>query len=407
MLVDIVVPAVIFTAIVVVLSASVLAARAWLVPAGTVAILVNGRRTLDVRAGQKLLWALAGQGIFLPAACGGRGTCGQCRVVVEGGGGSLLPTESAHIGRREAALGTRLACMLSLREDLAISVPDDLLEAKRWECTVRSNRSVAPLLKELVLELPDDERIDFEAGEYVLLEAPGHRVAFSDIDVDAEYRDEWRRHRLTELVSETEEAVVRAYSLANPPQQDRVAALVVRIALPPAHAAPGTPPGRASSYVFGLRPGDHVAISGPFGSFHASDSDREMVMIAGGAGIAPIRSIILDQLARGTRRPISFWFGVRDVPELCYHEEFDALAQRHANFEWHAALSGPGPRTRWTGPIGFIHTVVFEQYLKDHPAPEEAEYYLCGPPVMSAAVVNMLEDLGVESQSIFYDDFGT
>lgn len=404
---SIIVPVVLFTSIVVALSLVVLAARYWLVPSELVTIEVNGRRTVEVAVGQKLLFALAGQGIFLPAACGGRGTCGQCRVIVERGTAPPLPTEAAHVSRQDAALGTRLACMLSVRDDLAIEVGEDLLEAKRWSCTVRSERFLTPFLKEIVLALPVGERIEFEAGEYVLVEAPPYRIAFADMPVAREYAADWERYGLRELVSESTEPVIRAYSLANPPQQDEAVTLVVRIATPPASAPPGTPPGRASAYLFALAAGGRVQISGPFGSFHAGEHDREMIMIAGGAGIAPIRSMILDQLARGTGRRIGFWYGARDVRDLCYREEFDALAADHENFEWHVALSDVRPGTSWDGPTGLIHAVVYDCYLRNHPAPEDAEYYLCGPPLMSAAVVSMLEDLGVEPQSIHYDDFGS
>lgn len=401
------VPVVLFTGFVLLLSGVVLAARAWLLPSGLVTIGVNGgRQRFEVDPGNKLLWTLADNGIYLPAACGGRGTCGQCRVTVEQGGRPLLPTEAAHINGRDAAHGVRLACMLDVRAALDISIADELLETRRWICTVRSNRSIAPFLKELVLTLPERESLSFEAGGYVLLEAPSHRVVFRELEIERDYAEDWARSGLLDLVSETTEPVVRAYSLANPPQEPDIATLVVRIAGPPPHAPPGTPPGKASSYIFALRPGDSVTISGPFGEFHAADTQREMIAIAGGAGIAPIRSIILDQLARGTGRRIGFWYGARDLRELCYREEFDALAAKHANFEWTAALSDPRAGNGWGGPTGLIHSVVYERYLKGHPTPDEAEYYLCGPPLMSAAVVHMLDDLGVERDSIFFDDFG-
>jgi Na+-transporting NADH:ubiquinone oxidoreductase subunit F len=402
----IIVPVVVFTGIVVLLSLFVLAAHALLVPSGDVTIAVNGRTELRVEPGNKLLWTLAGRGILLPAVCGGRGTCGQCRVTVLRGGGPLLPTETAHIDRWEAAAGIRLACMVTVREDLEITVPADLLEAKRWRTTVRSNTNVAPLLTELVLSMPEAERLAFEAGDYVLLEAPAYSVAFRDFDVDADYREDWQRHRLFRLSSSSPEPVARAYSLANAPREDSIAKLLVRIATPPPHAPPGTPPGRVSSYIFSLRPGDHVTISGPFGEFHASDSDREMLMLAGGVGIAPIRSIIVDQLERGASRKIGLWYGARDMRDLCFADEFDALAARHANFEWHAALSEPRAGKAHAGHTGFVHAVVLEQYLGKHPAPEEVEYYLCGPPLMSAAVQDMLYDLGVDRENIFFDDFG-
>lgn len=404
-LTQILVPVTVFSAVVVALALLVLAARHWLAPSGRVEVLLNGRTRLDVAAGDRLLWALAEQAVYLPAACGGRGTCGQCRVVVERGAEALLPTEVAHIGRRDAARGVRLACMTVVRDALAISVPEDLLAARRWRCRVESNRSITTFLKELVLAMPDGQRIEFEAGDYVLLEATPHRVRFADFDIPAQYRDDWRRYQLMGLESVSAETLVRAYSLANAPSDAGRIVLVVRIATPPP-GAPGTPPGVVSSFVFGLRPGDSVAISGPFGTFHARDTEKDMVLIAGGAGIAPIRSLVLDQLERSTGRKLGLWYGVRNVKELCYHEELTALAAAHDNFTYMAALSERAPDD-WPGPTGFIHDVVRARYLAPHPAPEEAEYYLCGPPVMSAAVLQTLDDFGVEPDNIFFDDFGS
>jgi Na+-transporting NADH:ubiquinone oxidoreductase subunit F len=406
MLSQIVVPAAVFTIIVLALAALVLAARRRLEPTGLVTIGVNGTRVLEVSAGRSLLWTLAENGIYLPAACGGRGTCGQCRVTVTSGGGPVLPTEDAHIDAAEQAAGVRLACMLKVRGPLSIVVPQPALSTQRWQCTVLTNRNVGTYLKELVLQLPAGERIRFAAGDYVLLEAPPHRLAFREFVIDADYRDDWNHNNLFGLTSVTSAATVRAYSLANPPQQDDRIVLVVRIATPPA-SAPAAPPGRASSYIFSLKPGDIVSISGPFGEFHATDTGKEMVLIAGGAGIAPIRSIILDQLARGTGRKMSLWYGARDARDLCYVQELREEARRHPTFACHMALSSPRSSDQWTGPTGFIHRVVYEQYLKAHRAPQEVEYYLCGPPVMAVAVVKMLERLGVERANIFFDDFGT
>ena len=404
---EILIGVIVFTVIVLLLAVMVLLARAWLMPSGLVSIRVNGRRTLEVPVGEKLLWTLSALGIYLPAACGGRGTCGQCKVDVSQGARSLLPTEAVHISRREASQGTRLACMLTVRDDLDIRLPKDILDAQRWTCTVRSNRNLTTFLKELVLTIPEGERIDFEAGEYVLLEAPPYKLKFSDFDIDIEYRTEWERYKLLGLRSEIDLRAIRAYSMANPPSENDIITLVVRIATPPHDAPPDTPPGKVSSYLFGLQPGNRVNASGPFGEFHARQTDQEMVLIAGGAGIAPMRSIICDQLLRlKTTRMMTFWYGARNVRELCYADDFIALAKQHENFSWQVALSEPASDEPWTGHRGFIHTVVYENYLKDHPMPEEAEYYLCGPPLMSAAVIQMLEDLGVERESIFFDDFG-
>lgn len=405
-LLQLVVPVVVFTVVVVMLSLLVLAARQWLAPGGMVQIVVNGQRRLTASAGGRLLGTLARNDIFLPAACGGRGTCGQCRVIVRQGGRPLLPTEASHISRRDAAEGARLACMFVVREDLAIEVDRDLLAAGRWECTVRENRFIAPFLTELTLAMPEGERLEFEAGDYVLLEAPPHDVTLGEEVIDSAVVDDWRRVGLLGQRSVASESVLRAYSLANAPAESDIAQLIVRFAAPPPDAPPGTPPGKASTYIFGLRHGDRVTISGPFGEFHATDGGGEMVLIAGGAGVAPIRSIILDQLGRGTGRQLGFWYGARDVRELCYREEFDALAQAHPNFRWLSALSAP-PGGEWQGATGFIHTVLYERYLKNHPAPEKAEYFLCGPPLMSAAVTQMLEDLGVPEDRIHFDDFGS
>jgi Na+-transporting NADH:ubiquinone oxidoreductase subunit F len=404
---EIIVPTVVATAITLLLAVLVLSARRWLIPSETVAIRINGRKTVDAVTGSKLLLALESQGVYLPAACGGRGTCGQCRVTVGEGVRQLLPTEATHISRGEAARGMRLACMLTVRCDLTITVPEDLLDARRFRCRIESSHCLTPFLKELVFRLPESEEIKFEAGDYVLLEAPPHEVRFDEFEIAPEYRAEWAKHRLLDLSSETVEPVTRAYSLANPPQDCTHIVLIVRIAVPPGHAPPGTPPGKASSYIFSLKPGDEVTISGPFGEFHARPSSKEMMLIAGGAGIAPIRSIILDQLTRGTDRKLSLWYGVRSPVELCFDAEFRTLAERHENFEYHAAISDIGAAGDWQGPIGLIHTVAYERYLKQHAAPEDVEYYLCGPPLMSAAVTQMLDSLGVDGASIWLDDFGT
>jgi Na+-transporting NADH:ubiquinone oxidoreductase subunit F len=395
----------VFTGIVVMLSALVLLVRRRLLPRHDVSIQLNRDRQIQVPAGEKLLWGLAASGILLPAACGGRGSCGQCRVRVTEGAPPLLPTEASHIGAGDAALGMRLACMVTVREPLAVELPPELLEAREWQCRVVSNRNLTPFLKEVVLALPEGEALDYDAGDYVLLEAPAGEVRYSDIEVAPAYADDWKR--LQELSVRLPEPTRRAYSLASHPGEAGVLKLVVRIALPPPKAPADTPPGKVSSYIFSLGPKDRVTVSGPFGTFHARSTNREMVLIGGGAGIAPMRSMILDQLVnRGTTRRISFWYGARNLKELCFRDEFEALSREHDNFSYRVALSDPDPADAWSGPTGFIHTVVYEEYLKDHPAPEEAEYYLCGPPLMSSAVVAMLEDLGVYRDSILYDDFG-
>lgn len=398
---------ILFTAVVVLLASVVLLARRMLMPSGRVTISINRHRQIEAATGRRLLTVLGENGIYLPSACGGRGTCGECRVTVTNGARPLLPTEAAHISARDARAGQRLACMLKLRGPLDLALPNELLDVQRLSCTVTSNYSVSTFLKELTLALPGHERLDFEAGDYVMLEVPPYELSFADLDIPPEYRIEWQRLNLLSLDSSTTEPTSRLYSLANAPHENDRIVLVVRIAIPPPRAPAGAPPGKASSYLFGLSPGDRVAITGPYGDFHATDRNCEMVLIGGGAGIAPLRSIIRDQLARGTKRKISLWYGSRDLRDLCYREEFEAAATAHENFSYHVALSQPRQDEDWDGPTGFVHSVVHEQYLKNHPAPTNAEYYLCGPPLMSAAVAHMLEELGVSSERIFYDDFGT
>ncbi len=396
-----------FTAIVLALAILVLLARSWLVPSGNITINVNGQRDLSVPAGVKLLGALSANNLFLASACGGGGTCGQCKVTVLEGGGSALPTEAAHITKREAAAGLRLACQVSVSDDMKIRVPDDVFGVSKWTCKVRSNKSVATFIKEFIVELPVGETIDFRAGGYVQIECPAYDLSYRDIEIAPEYRADWERFRLFELESHVKQTTTRAYSMANYPEENDIIMLNVRIATPPPHAPSGTPPGVMSSYIFSRKPGDEVVVSGPYGEFFARDTDAEMVFVGGGAGMAPMRSHILDQLLRiKTKRKMTFWYGARSLREAFYTQEFDKLQAQHDNFEWHLALSEPLPEDDWDGYTGFVHEVLLENYLRDHPAPEDCEFYLCGPPMMNAAVIAMLDSQGVGEENILLDDFG-
>jgi Na+-transporting NADH:ubiquinone oxidoreductase subunit F len=396
-----------FTAVVMLLVGVILAARSRLVATGDVDVVINDEKTIHVNAGGKLLGALADAGIFVASACGGGGTCAQCRVRIDSGGGEILPTERTHITRREAADGDRLACQVAVKQDMRIRVPEEVFGVKQWRCKVRSNHNVATFIKELVLELPPGEEIDFRAGGYIQIECPPHRLRYEDFDVEEKYRSDWDRFKLWSITSEVTEPVMRAYSMANYPVEDDIVMLNVRIATPPPGAGPHVPTGQMSSYLFNLKPGDEVTVSGPFGEFFAKETDSEMIFIGGGAGMAPMRSHIFDQLKRlNSRRKMSFWYGARSLREMFYVKDFDELQARHDNFEWHVALSDPQPEDNWQGLTGFIHNVLYDEYLSSHPAPEECEYYICGPPAMNAAVLKMLEDQGVEPENILLDDFG-
>ena len=398
---------VLFTMIVLLLVFVILVARRKLVSTGTVDVLVNDDRNIAMPVGVKLMQGLADAGLFVASACGGGGTCGQCRVQVMSGGGAILPTETSLISKREAGNHWRLACQVSIKQDMRIQVPDEVFGVQKFRCTVVSNRNVASFIKELVLELDGGEELEFRAGGYVQLECPPHTLRFADFDIDEEYRPEWDRLNLWKFESTVSEPAYRAYSMANFPLERGRIILNVRIATPPPSAGDKIPPGQLSSYIFGLKPGDKVTVSGPFGEFFAKDTQNEMVFIGGGAGMAPMRSHIFDQLKRlDSSRKMSFWYGARSLKEAFYIDDFDSLAASHDNFSWQLVLSEPLPEDNWTGPVGFIHAVLLREYLSKHPAPEDCEYYICGPPMMNAAVITMLEDLGVTRDHILLDDFG-
>ncbi len=394
-----------FTGIVLALVCLILAAQSQLVSSGEVTIEINGKKSLAVAPGGKLLQLLSANDIFLSSACGGSGTCSQCRCHVLSGGGAALPVERSHFTRREQREGLRLACQVPVKQSMRIQVPESVFGSSRWECTVDSNPNVATFIKELNLRLPPGEDVGFRAGGYVQLECPPHRVAFEHFDIEPEYRSAWENFRFFRFNSVVEETAFRAYSMANYPEEKGVLKFNIRIATPPPRTE--FPPGVMSSWAFNLKAGDKVAVYGPFGEFFAKDSDAEMVFIGGGAGMAPMRSHIFDQLKRlHSKRTINFWYGARSLCEMFYTEEYEQLAAEHDNFNFHVALSEPQPEDHWQGSIGFIHQVLYDNYLRDHPAPEDCEYYICGPPLMNSAVISMLDELGVESGNILFDDFG-
>ncbi len=396
-----------FTVIILILVFVILAARSRLVAGGSVHLVINEDKEFDVPTGGKLMGALADLGIFVPSACGGGGTCGQCTLRVLEGGGAILPTETSLISKREAKEHYRLGCQVAVKQDMKIAMPDEIFGIRKIECTVVSNRNVASFIKELVVELPEGEELDFRAGGYIQIECPPHDLKYTEFDIDEEFRDEWDRYHLWDYESHVTKEESRAYSMASFPLEKTLVKLNVRIATPPPGADPSIPPGIMSSYIFNLKPGDKAIISGPYGEFFAKDTDNEMVFIGGGAGMAPMRSHIFDQLIRlKSKRKMSFWYGARSLREMFYVDEFNKLAEENDNFEWHIGLSEPLPEDNWTGYTGFIHNVIYENYLKDHPAPEDCEYYLCGPPMMNSAVIKMLEDLGVDQEHIMLDDFG-
>lgn len=396
-----------FTGIAMALVLTILLARSRLIPAGGVIVRINDKCSLQIPVGGKLLAALLSSGLRLPSACGGRGTCGQCKVQVRKGQGAVTPVESSLLSRREIASGTRLACQLTIHGDLDIRVPDEVYGVKQWCCRVRSSRCVGTLMKELTLELPPGESIDFRAGAFIQVTCPSFHIGFSEFEIEPRVRDEWDRLGLWALEADCQEPKTRAYSLANYSNEKGVAILIVRLAIPPADAPESVPPGCVSSYLFSLKPGDEVEVAGPYGHFFAPETACEMIFVGGGAGMAPMRSHIFDQLKRlRSKRNISFWYGARNSRELFYVEEFENLQQEHDNFQWYVALSEPEPGSDWQGDIGFIHQVLHDRYLAEHPNPEECEYYLCGPPVMIQAMRSLLDELGVDPENIRYDDFG-
>jgi Na+-transporting NADH:ubiquinone oxidoreductase subunit F len=402
-----------FSSVALFLTMIIIIAEAKLISRGVVKIVINGEqyKALEVESGATLLSTLAENDIFLPSACGGGGTCGTCRCQVFKGGGDILPTEMGHISRRLAKDHWRLSCQVKVREDMEIGVPEEIFSIKKWECEVISNENVATFIKEFVVRLPEGETLDFEPGGYIQLDVPQYEIDYRrDITVQDKYRGEWERLGLYGLKSKSTQPVFRAYSMANHPAEGNIIKLNVRIATPPwdreRDGFKNVPTGIASSYIFRCEPGDRVTISGPYGDFFIQDTDREMVYIGGGAGMAPLRSHIFHLFyTLKTKRKVSYWYGARSRGEIFYEEDFRKIEKKFPNFSFHIALSEPLPEDNWKGYTGFIHNAVYEHYLKDHPVPEEIEYYLCGPPVMLNAVKKMLSNLGVEDEMIRYDEF--
>lgn len=384
-------------------------AKSKLVASGDVNIVINGDDASPVKTspGGTLLSTLSAQKIFVPSACGGGGTCAQCLVQIDEGGGSLLPTEEGHISRGEAKENWRLACQVKVKQDMKIRVDESVFNVQKWNCEVVSNNNVATFIKEFKVRLPKGEKIDFVSGDYIQIEIPPHDVDFHGFEVEEEYRGDWDQYKIWENRSTTTATVERAYSMANYPDEgDDIVMLNVRIATPPARTE-GLPPGKGSSYIFNCKPGDKVVVSGPYGEFHIQKTRREMMFIGGGAGMAPLRSHIMRLLKTdNTDRKITYWYGARSSREMFYVEDFDELQEKHEGFSWHVALSEPQPEDKWTGYTGFIHQVALDNYLSTHQAPEDIEYYICGPPMMNSAVLKMLDDLGVDPEMIRLDDFG-
>ena len=399
----------VFTSIILLLVILLNIAEKKLIPQGNAKILINGDEDKSpfVKPGGSLLSSLASENIFIPSACGGGGTCSQCKCQVVNGGGEILPTEVSHFSRSEIKDNFRLACQVKVKGDMEVKIPDEIFSIKKWECTVRSNDNVATFIKELVLELPKGEILDFESGGYIQIDIPKYKLQFSEFDVENQYREDRDKFKMWDLVAKNDNVdEFRAYSMANHPAEGNIVMLNVRIAHPPPQKW-DAPPGIASSYIFNLKPGDKVTISGPYGEFFIKDTNREMVYIGGGAGMAPLRSHLFHLFhTLKTGRKVSYWYGARSKREMFYDDHFKEIEDKFPNFRYHVALSDPMESDNWTGFTGFIHQVVHDNYLSKHDDPTEIEYYMCGPPMMNKAVTGMLDDLGVEKEMIDFDDFG-
>lgn len=404
---------VVFLLVVLLLVAVLLYAKKKLTPSGEVTIDINeGEKQLKVEPGQTLLTALGSNKIFLPSACGGGGTCAMCRCQVHDGAGTILPTETGYFTRKEQNADWRLACQVKVREDMKMEIPQEILGIKKWECTVVSNNNVATFIKEFVVKLPEGENLDFKSGGYIQIDVPKIDVDFKDMDIDEKFRDEWVKFNMFDLQMKNPEPTFRAYSMANHPAEGNIVMLNIRIATPPFDRVNGgfmkVNPGICSSFIFSRKPGDKVTISGPYGEFFLKDTDREMMFIGGGAGMAPMRSHLFHLFhTLKSGRKVTFWYGARSKKEIFYEEHFRAIEKEFPNFTFTIALSEPMPEDNWEGPVGFIHQVIYDNYLVKHEEPEDIEFYICGPPMMNAAVTKMLYDLGVPDEMVAFDDFGS
>jgi Na+-transporting NADH:ubiquinone oxidoreductase subunit F len=401
----------VFLGITLLLIAMLLFAKSKLTAGGTVKININGEKELEVAPGSTLLSTLSQEKLYLPSACGGGGTCGLCRCQILEGGGSILPTEVGFFNRKQINNNWRLGCQVKVKEDLKIHVPEEVLGIKKWECEVVSNYNVATYIKEFVVKLPPGEELSFKSGGYIQIDVPKYSMSFRDIEVEKQFRDEWDKNKMWDLAMNNATETFRAYSMANHPAEGNMVKLNIRIATPPWDRSAGmfrnVPPGICSSFIFSRKPGDKVMISGPYGEFFIKETDREMVYIGGGAGMAPLRSHIFHLFhTLKTNRKVSYWYGARSMREIFYEDEFRMIEQRFPNFKFNIALSEPVAEDNWQGYTGFIHQVLYEQYLSKHDAPEDVEFYLCGPPMMNDAVQKMLYDLGVPDEMVDFDDFG-
>ncbi|MDD2241545.1 MAG: NADH:ubiquinone reductase (Na(+)-transporting) subunit F [Bacteroidales bacterium] len=403
---------VIFLIITLLLVGLLLYAKTKLTPSGTVTIDINnGEKKLDVNAGNSLISTLAEQKVYLPSACGGKGSCGMCKCQVISGGGTILPTEVGFFSRKQQINNWRLGCQVKVKENLGILLPPEVLGVKKWECTVVSNRNVATFIKEFVVKLPEGEKLNFRSGGYIQIDVPKCSVDYRNISVEPEFKPDWDKMHLFDLKMVNPEPTFRAYSMANHPAEGNIIMLNVRIATPPFDRAKGgmmpVNPGICSSYIYSLKTGDKVTVSGPYGEFFIKDTENEIIFIGGGAGMAPMRSHIFHLFKTlHTKRKVSFWYGARSKREIFYESDFEEIAKENPNFSFHIALSDALPEDKWTGSKGFIHQVLFDEYLKNHPAPEDVEYYLCGPPMMTSSAIKMLDNLGVQPENIMYDNFG-